>query len=457
MNARLNIYRCLALVCKGWRPNARDVFFEELEALTLEALEGLVKTFQYDRPLRLAVSRISFSFGEFRCSASIPRKPRPLMQLEPPPQQPSYTEEPQDGLVAVSAGGTLPFDMARKPDWKAIHKRDYAAYQPSTVSQGKHWDRWQNLVSQILAMCTSLCEAKIIFTNHTYRRYDRFFYTVQNQRKPWFPPPDMTNDNIINGLLQSNNLRQLFLTDPVPLGKYGPSLTAWERLTEVSIVITRSYPELKDTAFIPPKSLISFRFHDKSRGEVPWPLASDLARCTNLQFLDLAVTRLHPTTATAIGFLVKAYQHTLRGLTLEVLPGGVEEENMGFQNVLQAVAPLHFPKLEYLRLPGSSCDTSFFSNFSSEVLQSLEVGWLMIDPGSGTREEKWARGLSRPSVRNLKELVINLEDPDTLRKRALITVCSRMGLKLTLGGQSVREDEQANTLDVAGEGPDEGF
>ncbi|KIJ23852.1 hypothetical protein M422DRAFT_39428, partial [Sphaerobolus stellatus SS14] len=184
------------------------------------------------------------------------------------------------------------------------------------------------------------------------------------------------NENIINSLLQSNNLRTLYLIDPVPLGRYGPSLASWDRLQHLSIVLTRSYPELKDTAFIPPKSLISFTFHDKSQGDVPWPLASDLASCTNLQHLDLAITRLHPTTAGAIGFLVSSYQKSLTELTLQVLPGAVEEENMGFQSVLQSAQPLHFPKLERLRLPGSSCDTSFFQCFSADELKYFEVGWL---------------------------------------------------------------------------------
>ncbi|KIJ39092.1 hypothetical protein M422DRAFT_258247 [Sphaerobolus stellatus SS14] len=152
------------------------------------------------------------------------------------------------------------------------------------------------------------------------------------------------------------------------------------------------------------------------------PLASDLASCTNLQHLDLAVTRLHPTMAKAIGFLVSSYQNALTELTLQVLPGAVEEENMGFQNVLQAAQPLHFPKLERFRLPGSSCDTSFFLCFSADELKYFEVGWLMVDPGSGMREEKWKRGLSRSCLRKLRLLIINLEDPDTLRKRALNVV-----------------------------------
>ncbi|KIJ39100.1 hypothetical protein M422DRAFT_258257 [Sphaerobolus stellatus SS14] len=170
--------------------------------LTIEALEGLIKTLLYTRDLTKAVSRISLSFGDFRSSASQPRRPRPLAHVETPAPGPTYIEQTfTDGLVAVSAGGTLPFDPATRSDWKAIHKQDYAAFQPSTISQGRHWDKWQRLVSQVLTMCTSLAEAKLIFTNHTYRRYDRFAYSTAHNRRPWFRPPEMTNENIINSLL----------------------------------------------------------------------------------------------------------------------------------------------------------------------------------------------------------------------------------------------------------------
>lgn len=422
--------------------NARDVFFEELEALTLEALEGLIKTFQYERHLAVAVSRISFAFGEFRCSASSRRKPRPLVQLVEPvtTARSLVDDELQGGLVGVSAGGTLPHAPNSQPNWKTVYQRDALAYEPSTTAQGKHWDRWQVLVSNVLTMCTSLSEVKIIFTNHYYRNYHRFTYSAIHNRRPWFPPPDLTNENIIHGLLFSKNLRTLVLTDPVPLNRYGPALVSWNRLRHLTITVTRSFPDFAHTAFVPPRSLMTFRFYDKSPGSVPWPLASDLAGCTNLQVLDLGVNALTPSAVTAIGFLCASYQNTLRKLSLQLF----SHDRLGegsFQHVLQSVSPLVFPELESLRLPGSSCDTTFFACFKATNLEYVEVGWLMLEPGTGTREEKWSRGLRYSSLSNLKELMINVEDADNLRKRALVTVCEQMKITLLLGQQSHRGPE----------------
>lgn len=384
--------------------NARDVFFEELEALTAEALRGIVRILQNERSLALAVSRISFCFGEFRCTASTPRRPRPLI----PPGELDIT------LSTAHEHFLLSNQMTR-------HQDAFDDYQPSGTAHGAHWTRWQADVGQILAMCTSLTEVRIHSKHHSTGFYPRRYHAR-------FPPPDLTNEGILNGLLHSSNLRSLHLVDPVPLEKYGPALASWERLKQLTIILTRKFEELPETAFIPPKSLVSFRFHDRSRSDIPWPLASDLARCTDLQVLDLGVTTLAAeSTRTAVGFLCMAYQHSLRELTLHQI-GGMDSPS--FQDILESVSPLHFKRLQRLRLPGASYDTSVFSYFTADKLEYIEVGWLMLEPTTGSREEKWSRALSHSSLRMLKELVINMDDPDEFRKQALNTVCERLGVTL---------------------------
>lgn len=409
--------------------NARDVFFEDLEALTADALKGIIRTFQNDRSLALVVSRISFCFWEFRCTASMPRRPR---RLRPTVESP--VEGGPSSLI---------------PDWKTIHRRDAMRYQPSNTSQGSHWTRWQADVGQILAMCTSLSEVSIISTNHqpsnVYLRRDY---------RAWFPPPDLTNEGVLNGLLHSTNLQSLYLVDPTPLEQYGPSLASWGRLKHLTINITRTFEDLQTTAFIPPKSLVSFRFHDRSPGIIPWPLASDLARCDNLQVLDLGVACLRgpeaESTCNAIGYLCKAYQHSLRELTLVLVSSHGPVTTL--QDILVSVSPLHFKKLQRLRLPVSPYDTSLFSCFNADQLTYVEVGWLMLEPTTGSREEKWSRALSHSSLRMLQELVINQDDPDGLRKEALSAVCERLGITLSFGwnGDSEYhevEDENADFED----------
>ncbi|KAF8488081.1 hypothetical protein JB92DRAFT_3130193 [Gautieria morchelliformis] len=408
LNSRLNIYRCLAQVSRSWRANARDVFFEELEALTSDALKGIIRTFQNERHLALAVSRITFCFSEFRCTASIPRRPRPLRHAA------------QLDAAEARGQGVSSSTHSIRPNWKTVHRRDARLYHPSKTAQGSHWTRWQADVGQILAMCTSLSAVKIIFTNEAS-------YVSARRYEAWFPPPDMTNENILNGLLRSPNLRTLHLVDPMPLERYGPALASWDRLNSCTIILTRPFEELQNTAFVPPKSLVSFHFHDRSKGHIPWPLASDLARCSDLQVLDLAVTSLNDTetTSKAIGFLCKSYQHSLRELTLHMIHG-----HGNFQDTLASVAPLHFPKLQRFRLPEAAYDTSVFSYFTADELKYVEVGWLMLEPTTGSREDKWGQAFSHSSLKMLEELVINHDDPDNLRQQAMNTVCGRLGIKL---------------------------
>lgn len=280
-------------------------------------------------------------------------------------------------------------------------------------------------------MCSSLSEVNIAFTSsNVYRGY----ISARTDYRSFFAPPDLTNERILTGLLCSPNLRKLHLKDPTPLEQYGPAIASWSRLKDMSITLTRTFDELKDTAFIPPKSLVSFRFHDSSSGSIPWPLASDLARCTNLQVLDLGVTTLtNEQTARAIGFLCAAYQHSLRELTLKIIVGRGESNHPSFQNILESHPPLHFQRLERLRLLGAGYDTSVFSSFKTETLTYLEVGWLYLEPFTGTREDKWSKGLGYSSLRLLKQLVIDEDDPDHLRKEALHAVCERLGIQLEIG------------------------
>jgi hypothetical protein len=395
--------------------NARDVFFEELEAFTAEALKGIVRILlQSERSLALAVSRISFSFEEFRCTASSPRRPRPLI----PPEELDVDE-----------------DTARE-HFESIqtkrHQEAFKRYQPSGTAHAAHWARWQADVGQILAMCTSLSEVRIYSTHPGY--YPRRYHAR-------FPSPDMTNDSVLNGLLHSANLRSLHLVDPVPLERYGPALASWERLKDVTIILTRKFEELQNTAFVPPKALVSFSFQDRSRSGIPWPLASDLAKCADLQVLDLGVTSLAAeSTRKAIGFLCVAYQHSLRELTLHQIG---RTEPSSFQDILESILPLQFKKLQRLRLPGGSYDTSVFSYFTADKLEYVEVGWLMLEYSTGSREDKWSRALSHSSLRMLKKLVINVDDPDNLRKQALINVCHRLGVTLIFRPYTDSEGNEA--------------
>ena len=394
LNGRLNIYRCLAQVSRSWRENARDVFFEELEALTADALTGIIRTFQNERSLALVVSRISFRFEEFRCSTRTRPRPRLLRLIAESDEPGSLTE--------------------RVPRLNTYHRIEAMDNELSITAQNAHWTRWQADVGQILAMCTSLSEVRIIST-YTHPR----FY---GEHHVWLPPSDMTNENILNGLLYSTKLRSLHLVDPSPILQYGPALASWERLKHLTIILTRTFEDLQNTAFILPKSLVSFRFRD-SYGDIPWPL-SDLTRCTNLQVLDLGLA-VTDATCKAVGFLCVTYQHSLQELTLRSIGG-----DRSLQYIFDSVPTLHFLKLQRLRFPEDACGTLMFSYFKADVLEYLEVTWLLLGLFTGTREDKWSQTLSYTSMRMLKELVINQDDPDDLRKQALHAVCKRLGITL---------------------------
>ncbi|KAF8526520.1 hypothetical protein BU17DRAFT_82606 [Hysterangium stoloniferum] len=430
LHARLNVYRCLASVSRTWRVNARDVFLEQLDVFTQDALAGLIRLFQNARHLALAVSRISFSFGEFRCSASVPRRPRALRsQYASVSQAIPNSSQPQFHPV---------YNPPPPPDWKVIHRRTASKYQPSSTAQGRHWARWHADVAQLLAMCTSLSEVSIDSTNQ--------YYYINGPITHWFPPPDMTNDHIITSLSHSSNLKSLSLVDPTPLEMYGPALTSWDLLENLSIELTRDFPELASTEFIPPKSLTSFRFHDGSSGVAPWPLASDLARCTNLQVLDLAIASLHPTTMMAIGFLFTSYQHSLRELVLSITPGGALFNSISFQSIFES-SKLHFTNLERLRLLQANYDTTIFSYFTAEKLKYVEVHWLDVGPGQGSLEEKWSRGFAHSSLKAVTEFVIKLDDHDAHRKNALMKVCEELGINLIMGQSPTERGEVARVDD----------
>ncbi|GJJ10423.1 hypothetical protein Clacol_004649 [Clathrus columnatus] len=418
LHSKLNIYRCLASVSRSWRSNARDVFIEDLQVYTIEALRGLVKMFRQNRQFALGVSRLEFSFAEFRCSASVPRKPRPL----------APEERPTERIAAPASRGLSdnPFPNAYTPDWKTIHRRDALGYRPSSTAQARHWSLWQGDVAELLGMCSSLSDVTINFTSRRGFNPGLQFHRIMQ----WFPPPDLTNSRIAEGLSQSTNLRTLILVDPTPIEVFGPTFGGWQRLKALSITLTRSFEELAEATFIPPKSLISLRFHDRSSGKISWPLSSDMGKCTNLRILDLGLAAPNSITMKAIAFLCNTYQHSLQVLILRVFGG--TEEIITFQDVLQS-SSLHFNNLKRLHLPHASYDTSLFASFKADSLKTVEVGWLTVQPGTGTREEKWSRGLSHPSLQKLSQLIINSEDPDPLRKHAMKSVCESLGIKLGMG------------------------
>lgn len=80
LELRLLLFRGLSLVHRAFHLVCRDVFFEDVPALTQEAIKGLTRTFaedSFDEGLRnrLLETEISFTNG-YQESKCTPRKPR---------------------------------------------------------------------------------------------------------------------------------------------------------------------------------------------------------------------------------------------------------------------------------------------------------------------------------------------------------------------------------------------
>ncbi|TDL24603.1 hypothetical protein BD410DRAFT_838118 [Rickenella mellea] len=402
LNSRLNVYRCVALVSKVWRENARAVFFEDLQALTADALKGLIQCFHFDKHIATAVSRVEFSFYEFRCSMSTPRRPRKLL--------PPIPGEEEDEITR-------------------IRRNKEASYQPSKTTQAKHWDSWNSYIGFILKRCSSLAEVKISFSSdHSARDRPR---TSMNYAT-LFKVPDLTIKNIIESLVSLENLREVTLIDPAPLEKYGPGMAAWERMQSLTIILHRSFEELSESSFIPPRSLKSFKFHDHSPGDIAWPLSSDLGRCTNLQYLNLGVSSLeNQITVEAIAFLIRAYQNTLLELTLESVSSDRWHSRTAveFSQVFARQPPVHFEKLRTLRFVGGYYDSSILVGVNNDALATLEFPRLDYRKHQ-VDETVWRKILCQRNLKGLKKLKIEKMESDV--SEVVSKVCEELEIHFEL-------------------------
>ncbi|KAG8979657.1 hypothetical protein FRB94_011378 [Tulasnella sp. JGI-2019a] len=410
LHRRLLIFRLL-WVSKYWYNNARDVFFEDLSAETADSLRGIQDALMRSPGVAGAVRRITMSFPIFRDTESQPRKPREILQPADTP----------DNTVAGWAWN------------KNLHAR--ANYHPSETMQATHWLRWHGLCSAILIKCTSLRSVKITFTSNYAAQSN-----ARNGRnyKSLFGAPDLRNDAILNGLHASTNLRELHFIDPTPLEAYGPGLALWAKLKTASVILSPGFSEigrLPETTFCPPKALEYLQLHDHQSTK-PWPLESDMARCTDLKALDLGVMGLdHAETKMAIGFLVASYQNTLTTLTLTDLSGVGRSQRMGllsFEVIFtDQPARLKFPCLERLILRDASVCHSLFAAFEAHELTEVEVGvidYLPLDETRVAEVDYWRNRLSVPSLGRVKVLKVRRLRGST--KQSLPSACKALGITI---------------------------
>lgn len=406
LNARLHIFRNLALVCRAWHAIARDVFFEDLQAETEQSLHGIVNTCTKNRQLAQAITQLKLSFWEFRCSASSPRRPR----------------LPKQDVERIEEEGAPTPPVASQADHDKLR-----SYRPSVTMQSTHWLRWHGLSKSLLAFASSLSAISINFTGD-YKTAERRSYHAL------FPEPDLRVESILNGLLACSNIRHLDLVDPSPLSEFGEALASWTRLKELSITLTPTFPqiatELSDMSFLPPPGLESFRFHDYSNGKTPWPLSADLARCTNLTNLDLGVTTFaNDVTVMAVSFLLQSYQHTLVSLRLEILQNDANSHlpKKDFSTIFSTFeTPIQFSVLENLALPGSNCASDMFSLFSANRLQTVMVR--ALDHRQFLTPEHWKVVLAKPIFAHLKKLTISKMAAEA--QNTLQAACDDFGVAL---------------------------
>jgi hypothetical protein len=215
LNARLHTFRNLALVRRIWHAIARDVFFEDLQAETEQSLHGIVNACTQNRQLARAITKLSLSFWEFRCSASSPRRPR----------------LPKQDMGQTDEEGTPTANFAPQTD------HGWRTYQPSVTMQSTHWLRWHGLSQSLLNSASSLSTISIDFTSDYKTAGRRSYHAL-------FPEPDLHVESILNGLLACSNIRHLNLVDPSPLSEFGEALASWTRLKELSITLTPACPQI---------------------------------------------------------------------------------------------------------------------------------------------------------------------------------------------------------------------
>lgn len=177
------------------------------------------------------------------------------------------------------------------------------------MAQSAQWNAWQGEVKSLFTRTPSLRKVSVNMTCQL-DGYAAFKYGQK------WPLPSLSMRTLLSGLLACSNLRSLELVDPVPLEAWGTALQEWTKLDRLVIVLAtpQMSTDLPETAFCPPKSLTSFEFHDYVCAK-PWPLVSDLARCTNLQRLTLCARSLVSVqTKAAVAFLLHSYKDTLEHL-----------------------------------------------------------------------------------------------------------------------------------------------
>ncbi|KAG8872325.1 hypothetical protein FRB97_007767 [Tulasnella sp. 331] len=433
LHQRLIVFKLL-WVSKYWYNNARDVFFEELQAETADSLRGILEALTKNTGLAGAVRRITMSFPAFRDTESQPRKARQVVQ-------PANTVDNKSPAMRA---------WVRSRNARLL-------YRPSETMQATHWLRWHGLCSSILIKCTSIQSIHLTFTSN-YRNQNpnpnQIPFRSGRNYETLFAPPDLRNDAILNGLRVSTNLRSLHFVDPSPLEAYGPGLQSWSKLKVASIVLSSGFSEIKrlpETTFYPPTALEHLQLHDH-QSTSPWPLESDMARCTNLKVLDLGVITLeHAETKMAIGFLVASYQNTLTSLTLVDLSAEeIDTSRSGITLSFEAVfvdqpSRLKFPCLEKLILRDSAVCHKVFASFDAHELEEVEVGMIDYpahDESRVTEVNYWRSRLSVPSLGRVR--VLKVRRVRTATKDSLPSACEALGITIEVIGRArVRSDQRA--------------
>lgn len=162
----------------------------------------------------------------------------------------------------------------------------------------------------------------------------------------------------------------------------------------------------------------------------PWPLSADLARCTNLTTLTLALsvtTFANDVTVMAVSFLLRSYQHTLVSLRLEILQNDTNSHlpKKDFSAIFSTFeTPVQFSALENLALPGLDCASDMFSLFSANQLQTMMVR--ALDHRQLLTPEHWKVVLAKPILARLKKLTIS--KMQTGARGVLQVACDDLGL-----------------------------
>jgi hypothetical protein len=143
LHQRLLVHRNLSLVSPTFRSLSRSVFMEELELRSPESLLAVARLVKNDRHMARIPRSIEFSFHDYRCGASAPRRKRQLK----PMARPNILSDSDSGSSAPNPNQTESHLVSPRisPEPKAYHR-----YSPSKVRQPQHWIAWCGFVGAIL-------------------------------------------------------------------------------------------------------------------------------------------------------------------------------------------------------------------------------------------------------------------------------------------------------------------